>query len=116
MINEPVIVPPRKSLTRNQRAKLFDIRGGVCRRCQTKIKVGEPWIDEHWIPREISGDDSLDNRFVMHVACAKKKTVKDQADIAKVKRVRARHLGIRKRGMTIPGRKFDGTPIPSRAR
>jgi hypothetical protein len=33
---------------------------------------------------------------------------------AKVARVRARHLGIKHRRRTIPGRKFDGTPIPAR--
>ena len=67
-MNEPVIVPPRRSLTRGQRVKLFDLRGGICGICGLKIKVGEPWIDEHMNPREISADDSLDNRRPVHVA------------------------------------------------
>jgi len=41
-MNEPVIVPPRRSLTRRQRVKLFDLRGGICGICRIKIKVGEP--------------------------------------------------------------------------
>src|SRR5215467_9790503 len=66
-MNEPVIVPPRRSLTRRQRVKLFDLRKGVCGICQIKIQVGEPWIDEHMNPREISADDSLDNHWPLHV-------------------------------------------------
>jgi len=67
-MNEPVIVPPRRSLTRRQRVKLFDLRGGICGICGLKIKVGEPWIDEHMNPREISANDSLDNHWPVHVA------------------------------------------------
>src|SRR5215467_10559329 len=59
-MNEPVIVPPRRSLTRRQRVKLFDLRGGI-------RGIREPWIDEHMIPREISADDSIDNHWPLHV-------------------------------------------------
>lgn len=113
-MNAPVIIPPRKRQTRAQRVKMFDAHGGVCVICGCKIHVGEPWIDEHINPREISADDSLANRGPAHVKCAKEKTRRDVKLIAKVKRVRAKHLGIKKRRKTIPGRKFDGTPIPSR--
>jgi hypothetical protein len=34
--------------------------------------------------------------------------------IAKMKRVRDRFQGIKKSRRTIPGRRFDGTPVPSR--
>jgi hypothetical protein len=36
--------------------------------------------------------------------------------IAKAKRIERKHNGIKKAGRTIPGRKFDGSPIPSRVR
>lgn len=36
--------------------------------------------------------------------------------IAKGKRIRNREAGIKKPGRTIPGRRFDGTPIPARRR
>jgi hypothetical protein len=93
---------------------MFDAHGGVCVICGTKILVGSPWIDEHINPREISGDDSMDNRGPAHVFCAKQKTKLDIKLIAKVKRVRAKHLGIKKRKRTIPGKRFNGDPIPSR--
>jgi 5-methylcytosine-specific restriction enzyme A len=44
----------------------------------------------------------------------KAKTKIDRRVKAKNDRVRKRHLGIKKRRKTIAGRKFDGTPIPSR--
>ena len=110
-MNAPVIIPPRKALTRNGRAKLFDAHGGICCICETKIKVGEPWIDEHWIPREISADDSLSNRAPAHVACAKVKTKIDQKLIAKVKRNRANHLGIKKPRSMTRWRKFNGDKV-----
>lgn len=102
-MNDPVIVPPRRSLTARQRVKLFDAHNGVCHICTLKIMVGEPWIDEHIDPREISANDDMSNRAPAHVACAKKKNKKDMKDIAKVYRVRARHLGIRKAGRRLPG-------------
>jgi 5-methylcytosine-specific restriction protein A len=94
-MNAPVIVPPRRSLTKKQRVDLFDSHGGVCVICKRKIKAGEKWIDEHINPRAISADDSLPNRGPAHVSCAQKKTKKDRRDIAKVIRMRAKHLGIR---------------------
>jgi 5-methylcytosine-specific restriction protein A len=110
-LNAPVIIPPRKALTRNQRAKLFDAHGGVCCICETKIKIGEPWIDEHINPREISADDSLKNRGPAHVACAKEKTKTDVKLIAKVKRNRANHLGIKKPRSITRWRKFNGEKV-----
>lgn len=117
-MNDPVEIPKRKNLTRRQRVKLFDSHGGICCLCKTKIQAGDPWIDEHIDPLAISGDNDLANRGPAHVACANEKTKKDQKDIAKVYRIRANHLGVKKRGRPIPGskasgwkRKFDGTVV-----
>lgn len=95
-MNAPVIIPPRRSLTRAQRVCMFDAHNGICVICETKIQVGQPWIDEHINPREISADDSMENRGPAHVHCAREKTKSDVKLIAKVKRVRAKHLGIKK--------------------
>jgi hypothetical protein len=102
-LNDPVIVPPRRSLTRRQRIKLFDAHKGICYLCETKIVPGEAWIDEHIDPRSISANDSMENRAPVHAACAKKKTKTDVATIASVLRIRAKHLGIKKSGRRMPG-------------
>jgi hypothetical protein len=90
---------------------MFDAHGGVCVICGTKILVGSPWIDEHINPREISGDDSMDNRGPAHVFCAKQKTKGDQKLIAKTKRIRAKHLGIKKPRTITGWRKFNGERV-----
>lgn len=54
----------------------------------------QPWIADHRIPLEISGDDSDDNLQPIHAApCNKVKTAQDQADIAKARRRRLKHTG-----------------------
>ncbi len=109
-MNQAVIVPARRSLTRKQRADMFDRHGGVCVICKAKIHVGQKWIDEHLNPRAISADDTMENRGPAHEACAKVKTVKDKADIAKVFKMRQKHLGIRKTG----GRKINSRGFEKR--
>lgn len=98
--------------------KLFDAHKGICYLCETKILVGEPWIQEHVIPRMISGDDELSNLRPVHVRCAKEKTKQDQNDIAKVLRIRAKHIGAKESRRPMMGskksrlkRKFDGTVV-----
>jgi hypothetical protein len=96
---------PRKPLTRMQRLKLFEAHGGLCALCGQKIQVGEGWIDEHLRALGLLGTNDLDNRAPVHKACAAAKTFGPDGDlamIAKAKRVKAKHLGLRKRS-TFPG-------------
>jgi 5-methylcytosine-specific restriction protein A len=97
-MNEPVTIEPRKPLTRKQRVEAHDLHGGICCVCGLPIPRGEPFIDEHIIPLGIGGSNEQSNRGMAHLPCAKAKTRKDQNMIAKAARVRAKHLGIRKRG------------------
>lgn len=93
-MNVPVI-EPRKPLTRNQRVKQHDEKGGTCCVCLLPIAPGERFIDEHIIPLELGGSNEKHNRGIAHIQCAKIKTRRDVALIAKAKRVRAKHLGIK---------------------
>jgi 5-methylcytosine-specific restriction protein A len=108
-VNAPVLSTPRKRLTRKQRMEMHDRHGATCVVCLEPIPAGEPFIDEHVIPLAIGGSNDPDNRGPAHVSCAKIKTARDQAIIAKVVRVRARHLGIKKQSSRpIPGSKASG--------
>jgi 5-methylcytosine-specific restriction protein A len=109
-VNVPVI-ERRKPLTRNQRAKMHDENGSTCCICLEPIPAGEPFIDEHIIPLALGGTNDMSNRGPAHVGCAKKKTQRDLQLIAKAKRVRARHLGIKKKSSFRGWRRFDGTPV-----
>lgn len=53
----------------------------------------EAWEIEHEIPWEISRDNSDGNLQLAHKKCHAVKTAKDAGDIAKVKRIEAKHKG-----------------------
>jgi hypothetical protein len=119
-MTEDVGTTPRKPLTPTQRLKLFEAFQGRCVLCDRKIEAGEPWIDEHLRALGLGGTNAAENRGPAHKACADLKTLGkdgDLARIAKAKRQKMRHLGIRQRkGPPIPGsrdsgwkRKIDGT-------
>lgn len=96
-MNAPVIPERRKPLTRKQRVEAHDRHGSICCVCLGEIPKGEPFIDEHIIPLAIGGSNDPTNRGIAHVQCAKIKTRRDQDMIAKAIRMRAKHLGIKKR-------------------
>lgn len=101
----------RKKRTPLQAMALFEQHGGICHICGQKIDgTREGWDLEHVIALEISGDDSDENLRPAHKACHAEKTRDDKGRIAKAKRVRAKHLGAKKK-RTIGYRKFDGTPV-----
>jgi 5-methylcytosine-specific restriction protein A len=94
--NSPVIPEKRKPLTRAQRLRMHDEHGSKCVICLEPIPAGEPFIDEHVIPLALGGSNDKSNRGPAHVGCAKIKTQRDQRMIAKAKRQRMKHLGIKK--------------------
>jgi 5-methylcytosine-specific restriction enzyme A len=107
-MNEPVIPERRKPLTRKQRLEAHDRHGGTCCVCLLPIAAGEPFIDEHIIPLALGGTNEQTNRGMAHIPCAKAKTRVDQNMIAKAIRMRARHLGIKKRtGRKLQSRGFS---------
>lgn len=106
-MNEPVIPERRRPLTRKQRADAHDREGGTCCVCLERIPPGEPFIDEHIIPLGLGGSNDNSNRGIAHIQCAKIKTRRDQNMIAKAIRMRAKHLGFKKRtGRKIQSRGF----------
>lgn len=89
--------------------------GGRCQGCTAKLFPGN--IEYHHDTEcTFGGGNDSGNCIVLCRACHSAITRKRAADIAKSNRVRMAHLGIKRAARTIPGRKFDGTPIPSRMR
>lgn len=106
----------RRKLSRLQRTCVFDSTGGVCCLCHQPIQAerGERWIVEHIKPLWLGGADDSTNMGPAHERCAINKTANEAPVKAKSDRVRAKHLGIKKPRRSIPGRRFNGDPIPSR--
>jgi hypothetical protein len=98
-MTEDVGSTKRKPLTPTQRLKLFESFGGRCVLCDRKIEAGEPWIDEHLRALGLGGTNAMENRGPAHKACADAKTHGSDGDIARIakaKRMKMRHVGIRK--------------------
>ena len=96
------------------RLRVFNRHNGVCYLSGRKIRAGEKWELEHVLALFLGGEHRESNLAPALVKPHKVKTKSDRRTKAKNDRVRKRHLGIRGRRRTIPGRKFDGTPIPAR--
>lgn len=102
----------RKPLTPTQRLRIFEERKGICVVCTRRIMAGEPWIDEHGRALGLGGGNEDENRFVAHVACAAIKTHGPEGDlarIAKAKRIKRKHLGLRGPSR-LQSRGFDRAP------
>lgn len=106
----------RRYLSKRTRTRIYDDAEGLCCICKTYIHAerGDKWIVEHVKPLWLGGADDESNMRPAHQRCAIDKTISEAPVKAKSDRQRARHLGIRTRRRTIPGRKFNGTPTPAR--
>ena len=99
----------RMSLTR--KARIFAANNGICHICGGAIDgTRERWEAEHIVPYALTRDDSDDNLAPAHERCHAAKTKQDVPQIAKAKRVAAKHIGAAPRS-TMPYRRFDGTPV-----
>ena len=112
--------PPRPSMTKARRLRIFVKEEGRCYLCKEKVQIGQLFEVEHVIPWALSFDDSDDNLKIAHTVCHKTmKTGKDVAQIAKAKR-QAGETGQRarrqKNGPTIQSRNAwpKGQKIQSR--
>lgn len=84
----------RKSFSRTERVRLWNLHEGICHICTHKIDgVREKWEVEHVIPFEMTRDNSDENCKPAHIKCHKIKTKQDVKDIAKCKRREAFHIG-----------------------
>lgn len=98
----------RKSFSRTERVRIFDLHAGKCHICDQKIQVGEAWDLEHVVPWILTRDDSDGNVKPAHQSCHKVKTATDINAIRKADRVRAKFLGAwPKSKKPIKSRGFD---------
>ena len=78
--------PPRPSMSKARRLRLFARDGGLCHLCKRKVLAGEDYEIDHIIPWALAFDDSDDNLRVAHKTCHRTdKTGDDVKRIAKAK-------------------------------
>jgi 5-methylcytosine-specific restriction protein A len=98
-VTQDVTTTPRKPLTPRQRLALWERHKGICAICKLPIKAGAKWRDEHLRALGLGGTNDPENRAPVHEACADEKTHGkdgDLAHIAKAKRRKMKHLGIKR--------------------
>lgn len=88
---------PRGSMSPTRRLRIFEAHGGVCCLCERKIRAGEKWTIEHLRALALGGTDTDDNCGPAHDTCRRIKDKADLGSIAKAKRMKMRHLGIKSR-------------------
>lgn len=101
-------IPPRVKL------RVFQAHGGICHIAKRKIMPGEPWDAEH-VKAIINGGENRESNLAPALRDKHPiKTAADMAEKARTYRKRKSNLGIKGRHRTIPGRRFNGDPIPAR--
>jgi len=89
-------VSDRRNFPNRVKTDAFTRAKGRCEKCTAHLYVGKFHYD-HRIPDAMGGEPTLENCEVLCLACHSVKTrTKDVPAIAKVKRVRRAHIGIKK--------------------
>lgn len=106
--NPDSAIPPRVRL------RIFSRHNGICYLSGRKIRPGDIWDVDHIVALCNGGQHVESNLAPVLRDKHKEKSAADVAEKSRVYRRKARHLGLKPRRRTIPGRRFDGTPIPAR--
>ena len=109
----------RAEFTAKTQRQMLVRSGGVCEcyrcpgmtACRRPLGPGNTFF-EHIVQCEVGGGNTLDNGAALTRTCWKLKTAKqDLPVIAKAKRRRDRHFGIRQRSGFRGWRRFNGTVV-----
>lgn len=106
--NDDSPVPPRVQL------RIFEKHNGRCPKCTRKLVPGK-WACDHIVALVNGGENRENNLQPLCVSpCHSDKTRNDVAEKSRGYKRRASNAGVRKKRRTIPGRRFNGDPIPAK--
>jgi 5-methylcytosine-specific restriction protein A len=98
----------RRHLSTRERVRVFEAANGICHICSTPIQPGQRWEVSHPTPLAAGGEDTPENRQPAHYACHRTVTnEKDAPLIAKIRRIRAKHIGATRPRYRWPKRKLQ---------
>lgn len=101
-------IPPRVAL------RVFERGGKRCQGCTRPLADSDKKQCDHIIAIINGGSNRESNLQTLCDWCHKAKTRVDVALKSKVYRTKAKSQGFRGRRRTIPGKRFNGEPIPAR--
>lgn len=85
----------RREFPTKVKVAAFERAQGQCERCTARLTVGKFHYD-HVIADALGGEPTLENCAVLCLSCHGIKTPVDTTAAAKVKRIRAKHLGAKR--------------------
>ncbi len=101
-------IPPRVKL------RVFQKFSGVCPKCTRKLVPGQ-WDCDHIIALALGGEHrEMNLRPLCRFPCHSDKSRDDAAVRKRFNAGQRKRAGVKRRRRTIAGRRFNGTPIPSR--
>lgn len=95
-------IPPRVRL------RIFERADGICHLSGRKIRPGDDWDCDHIVALVNGGEHRESNLAPAIRDKHREKTADDVREKSIVNRKRSKHLGIKKKGSSIPYRKFNG--------
>jgi|SRR5882724_1783358 len=93
--------------------RVYDLYNGNCAICTLKVLCA---AYDHAVAIVNGGQHRESNLQLLCMRCHKDKTKVDVAEKSQMYHKRVKAVGIKRKGRTIPGRKFDGTPVPAKRR
>lgn len=105
---DDAVIPPRVRL------RVFTKHNGICPKCTRPLRP-KHWDCDHIVALANDGQHRESNlQPLCDSPCHSNKTKDDRRMQALTNKRRKTNAGIKSRRRSIPGRKFDGTPIPAR--
>lgn len=105
----------RRSLTAQQKAKLFLDRGGRCHRCKRRLGPSDKWTVEHFQALQNGGTNEWSNLAVCCAWCFQPKNAEDAKKAAKTRAVATKHVVPKSERRSPRGfrgwRRFDGSLV-----
>lgn len=116
-MTEDVGTTARGNLSTRRKLAIWERERGLCMLCGCRLTPGN-FIYEHVRALELGGTDTDDNIRLTCLPCAGEKTRDDHRRTAKAKRVKVKHLGLKKSKNPLPGskgsrwrKKMDGSVV-----
>lgn len=117
-MTEDVGTTARGHLSTRRKLSIWEREKGLCMLCGCRLQPGA-FIYEHVRALELGGTDTDDNIRLTCLPCAGEKTRDDHKRAGKAKRVKSKHLGLKKSKNPLPGskgskwkRKMNGEIVP----
>ncbi len=98
-------IPPRVRL------RVFERHNGICHLSGRRIRPGDEWDCDHIVALVNGGEHRECNLAPAIRDKHREKTAEDVREKSIVARKRKKHLGIKKKGSSIPYRKFNGEVV-----